>query len=262
VRKTLCAGVDACKATSQITIMDETGKVLRRRRVASSPAGIREALAHCHGPPKAVLAASCSWGPTYDWLAEIADEVAPAHPAQVPAITAGRIKTDRIDPETLAHLLRAGLILAAYAPSEKVRAAKRVPRHRMFLVRARAMVKNRIRALPSQHAVALPELGDPYGKTGLRWLGQVHLPDLDGRLPRDDIKVLVQITGGIASTDHLIDELANGDDAVKWLASLPGIGTFLSVLIRYEVDDIQRFREPKKFAGCPGVVPSIYASGP
>jgi len=260
--KVLYAGVDAHKATSHITVMDEAGRVLKRKQVPSSLAGLRQALGRYQEPMKAVLEASYSWGPMYDWLDEIADEVVLAHPAQVKAIAAARIKTDRIDSETLAHLLRADLIPVAYAPSKKVRATKRVLRHRMFLVRVRTMVKNRIRALLSQHAVALPELSDLYGKTGLRWLGQVQLPDLDGRLLRDDIKLLVQLTDAIASTDNLIEELANGDDVVKWLASLPGIGTFLSVLIRYEVDDIRRFREPKKFAGYTGLVPSTYASGP
>lgn len=33
------------------------------------------------------------------------------------------------------------------------------------------------------------------------------------------------------------------------------------MLIRYEVDDISRFREAKKFAGYTGLVPSTYASG-
>jgi transposase len=44
------------------------------------------------------------------------------------------------------------------------------------------------------------------------------------------------------------------------LASLPGIGPFFSVLIRYEVDDIRRFREAKKFAAYTGLVPSTHSS--
>jgi len=36
-------------------------------------------------------------------------------------------------------------------------------------------------------------------------------------------------------------ELSAGGQAVGWLLSLPGIGEFFSVLIRYEVDQMARF---------------------
>jgi transposase len=48
---------------------------------------------------------------------------------------------------------------------------------------------------------------------------------------------------------------------VSWLACLPGIGDFLSVLIRSEVDDIKRFSLFKKFTGYTGLAPSTYVSG-
>jgi transposase len=87
----------------------------------------------------------------YDWLDEIADEVVLAHPGKVRAIADARIKTDKIDSATLAHLLRADLIPEAYAPSKEIRAVKRVLRQRLFLVRVQTMLKNRIRAPLSQH---------------------------------------------------------------------------------------------------------------
>jgi transposase len=65
----------------------------------------------------------------------------------------------------------------------------------------------------------------------------------------------------IRSTESLIAELAEGDEAVGWLRSLPGIGEFFSVLIRYEVGEMERFPSSKKFASYTGLVPSTYASG-
>lgn len=167
----LYVGVDAHKATSHITVMDETGRILKRKQVPSSPAGLRQALGHYQEPMKAVLEASYTWGPVYDWLDELVDEVILAHPAKVKAIADARIKTDKIDSETLAHLLRANLIPQAYAPSKDVRAIKRVLRQRMFLVRVQTMVKNRIHALLSQHPVERPEVSDLFGKAGLQWRG-------------------------------------------------------------------------------------------
>ena len=257
----LYVGVDAAVKESQITVMDEAGNVLKRKRVPSSREGIHEALGRYRQPLKAVVEASYNWGPIYDWLDEVTEEVVLAHPTKVRAIAEARIKTDTIDSETLAHLLRADLIPAAYAPSKEVRARKRVLRQRMFFVRLRTMVKNRIQALLSQHALDLPEVSDLYGKEGLRWLRGLTLPDPDGRLLQEDLTLLVMLTERIAATEHHIQELAADDEAVRWLESLPGIGKFFSVLIRYEVDDITRFREAKKFASYTGLVPSTYASG-
>lgn len=258
----LYVGVDAHKTTAQITVMDETGKIIKRKRIDSSSAGVSGALSMYQEPIKAVLEASYSWGPMYDWLDEIADEVVLAHPGKVRAIADARIKTDKIDSATLAHLLRTDLIPAAYAPSKEVRAVKRVLRQRMFLVRVQTMVKNRIGALLSQHAVALPEVSDLYGKAGLAFLRTLQLPDPDGQLLAEDLKLLEVMHERIAATNSMLKKLAAGDRAVQWLASLPGIGAFFSVLIRYEVDDIGRFREACKFASYTGLVPSTYASGP
>jgi transposase len=261
VDEVLYAGVDAHRSSAHVTVMDETGKILRRKRVSSSREGLREALGAYPEPIKAVVEATYNWGPVYDWLGEIADEVVLAHPTKVRAIADARIKTDTIDSQTLAHLLRADLIPEAYAPSKETRAVKRVLRQRMFFVRLQTMLKNRIRALLSQHAVVLPDVTDLYGRAGLGWLRKLTLPEPDHRLLRDDLDLLETLREYIASTDSLIAELAQGDEVVTWLASLPGIGPFFSVLIRYEVDDITRFHEAKKFAAYTGLIPSTHASG-
>lgn len=257
----LYVGVDAHKATTQVTIVDETGKIIKRKRIESSQAGVQAVLEPYREPLKAVLEASFSWGPMYDWLGEVADEVVLAHPAKVRAIADARIKTDKIDSEILAHLLRADLIPAAYAPTKEVPAVKRVLRQRMFLVRVQTMLKNRIWTLLHQHAMTPPGATDLYGKAGMAWLRGLTLPDPDGRLLVEDLKLLDVLREQIAATNSAIKDLAAGDEAVRWLATLPGIGAFFSVLIRYEVDDIRRFREAKKFAAYTGLVPSTYSSG-
>ena len=262
----LYVGVDAHKTHSQMTVMDQTGKILKRRRVASSREGVLEALephrADGGEPMKAVLEAGYGWGPIYDWIGEVADEVILAHPLKVRAIADARIKTDKLDSEMLAHLLRADLIPKAYAPSKEARATKRVLRQRMFLVRLQTMVKNRVRALLWQHGIEPPPVSDLFGKKGLRWLREeTELPEPDGRLLREEVGLAETLKQKIRSTEGLIAELAEGDEAVGWLRSLPGIGEFFSVLIRHEVGEMERFPSPKKFASYTGLVPSTYASG-
>ena len=131
----------------------------------------------------------------------------------------------------------------------------------MFLVRVRGMLKNRVQALLAQHSVVRPRLSDLFGAAGMRWLEALELPAPDENLLREQVSLLEVLGERIRCTDKLIGELAEGDQAVSWLRSLPGIGPFFSVLIGYEVDDIERFRSAKKFASYTGLVPSTYASG-
>ena len=257
----LYVGVDAHSQNSWITVMNEKGKVLKRKEIASCRQDVQTSLGRYRQPMKAVVEASYSWAPMYDWLDEVADDVVLAHPGKVRAIAEARIKTDKIDSETLAHLLRADLIPQAYAPSKDVRAIKRVLRQRMFFVRVRGMLKNRIKALLAQHSVEIPDVSDLYGKKGLQWLKALKLPEPDGKLLSEDLDLLGVLNERIGVTEGLIQELSAGDEAVSWLFSLPGIGDFLSVLIRYEVDNIDRFSSAKKFTGYTGLVPSTYASG-
>ncbi len=257
----LYVGVDAHKATSHITVMDETGQVLKRKRVPSTLPGLYDALGSFREPMKAVLEATYNWGPVYDWLGEIAGDVTLAHPAKVKAIAHARIKTDKIDSATLAHLLRADLIPPAYAPSKETRAIKRVLRQRMFFVRVRTMAKNRIHALLVQHAVPRPEVSDLFGVTGRRWLQSLTLPEPDGTLLAEDLEFLGVLDARIAATEELIAQLGKGDDLIHLLKTLPGIGDFFAVLIRYEVDEMHRFNSPAQFASYVGLVPATYASG-
>jgi transposase len=257
----LYVGVDAHSETSQVTVMSEKGVILKRTNIATCRKAVRGALGGYEEPMRAVVEASRSWGRVYDWLSEVTGDVVLAHPAKIRAIAEARIKTDKIDSEILAHLLRADLIPQAYAPSQATRAVKRVLRQRMFFVRVRTMVKNRIKALLSQYSLEIPRVSDLYGKVGLEWLASVELPEPDGALLREDLAFFEVVTNHIAATEDMIDRLSSGDPAVQWLASVPGIGAFFSVLVRYEMDDVSRFRTPKKFASYTGLVPSTYASG-
>jgi transposase len=58
------------------------------------------------------------WYPVYEALEPFVQDVKLAHPLKVRAIAEARIKTDKIDSEILAHLLRIDLLPTAYIPSK------------------------------------------------------------------------------------------------------------------------------------------------
>lgn len=257
----LYLGVDHHTKTSHLTLIDGGGKAIKSINIPSDGKAILAELGEYDEPIKAVLEASYNWGKMYDWLDEVAAEVILAHPVKVKAIAEARIKNDKIDSATLAHLLRADLIPEAYACSADLRALKRVLRQRMFLVRIQTMLKNRIQALLYQYDLERPKVSDLFGAAGTKWIRGVHLPSPDGEILAEDLALLDTVKERLTSSEGLIKELSAGDMGVRWLKSMPGIGDFLSVLIRYEVGDIRRFRSAQKFSAYTGLIPSTYASG-
>jgi transposase len=244
-------------------VKDKEGKVERRGRVDNTQEGFRQML-QPYQAGKAVVEATRNWGLVYDWLEEILDDVALAHPLKVRAIAEARIKTDRISADILCDLLRSNLLPEAYVPDKETRAAKNVLRQRMFFVRVQTMVKNRIYTILDRHpeiVTQAPEVSDLFGASGMEWLRKTVLPGQDNQLLASELELLEVLKLKISESNGIVKELARGDKRVKLLRSIPGLGPFLSVLVAKEIDDISRFRDEKKLCAYAGLVPSTYASG-
>ncbi len=258
-------GVDFHRRHSYIVIMNNQGKVIREGQIANdkiSLAGFLE-RAQCNGNAAAVLEAGRNWTVMYDWLEEMVDEVHLAHPLKVKAIAEAKIKTDKIDARILAHLLRSDLLPEAHVASREARQVRNILRQRMFFVRLRTMVKNRIRSLLDRY----PELDELkpcrelFGPRGLAWLRQIPLKEVDRRILDEDLRLLEVLEERVSQTESLVEELARDDWRVRLLKTIPGIGKFFAVLIAHEVDDISRFANEKKFFSYIGIIPSTFSSG-
>jgi transposase len=256
-------GVDYHKKYSYVVVKDKEGKVERRGKVDNSKEEFRELLKP-YQAGKAVLEATRNWGLIYDWLEEILDDVALAHPLKVRAIAEARIKTDKISADILCDLLRSNLLPEAYVPNKETREAKNILRQRMFFVRVQTMVKNRIYTILDRHPEVLPkapDVSDLFGASGMAWLKQVELPGQDNQLLTSELELLEVLKRKISESNGLVKELAKGDKRIKLLRSIPGFGPFFSVLVAKEIDDIGRFRDEKKLCAYAGLVPSTYGSG-
>jgi len=256
-------GVDYHKRYSYLVVKDKDGKVELRGKVNNTKEEFRQLLKPYHSG-KAVVEATRNWGLVYDWLEEILDDVALAHPLKVRAIAEARIKTDKISADILCDLLRSNLLPEAYIPNKETREAKNILRQRMFFVRVQTMVKNRIYTILDRHPEILtqaPDVSDQFGASGTEWLRQAVLPGQDNQLLTSEIGLLEVLRHKIAESDGMVKELAKSDTSVQLLRSIPGIGPFFSVLVAKEIDDIGRFNHEKKLCAYAGLVPSTYASG-
>lgn len=258
-------GVDYHRAFSYVTVIDARGKTIREGVVGNSREAVGAFLrgSGCDGSAVGVLEATRNWTVMHDWLEEFLGEVHLAHPVKVKAIAEAKIKTDKIDARVLADLLRADLVPEAYVASREAREVRLVLRRRMFLVRVRTMVKNRIVGVLDRYPeqMAHRPTKEVFSKQGIAWLRCVELKEVDRKLVDDDLALLEELSRHIGRTEGLVSSLSEGDERVKLLRTIPGLGDFFSLLIAYEVDDIRRFASEKKFFSYIGIIPSTRCSG-
>ncbi len=265
MQERMYVGVDYHRKYSYLTVMDENGKILKEGKVDSKKEAVSEFLAkaNCNGNSEAVLEASRNWCVMHDWLEEMVEEVHLAHPLKVKVIAEAKIKTDKIDARALAHLLRTDLLPEAYVAKSETRQIRSLLRQRMFLIRLRTMIKNRIFGLLDRY----PDLSEArptdevFGKAGIEYLRQIPVKEVDRKMLDEDLKLLEELNNHIDQSEEWIEGFSCEDERVRLLKTIPGIGKFFSVLIAYEIDDIKRFAHEKKFFSYMGLIPSTYSSG-
>ena len=176
-------------------------------------------------------------------------------------IAEAQIKTDRLDAQMLAKLLRGDLIAHSHAPSAGTRARKHLLRQRLFWVRLRTMLRNRIHAvLDRQHDLERPQLKNFFSRRGQTWLEEVRLPCAEDQpLLKQNLEVAELLEQKIKQLDRTIGQSQSEEE--KLLESVPGIGPLFSSVIATEIDGIARFNSPAKLAAYAGVVRTTHASG-
>jgi len=183
---------------------------------------------------------------TWYWLADLwARERIPfvlGHALYMKAIHDGKAKHDRIDAQKIAVLLRGGMLPQAYVYPAEMRATRDLLRRRIHFMRTRAELLTHVQNTNSQYN--LPAIGKKIAYQANR----------DGVAERfSDPAVHKSIAVDLALVGHY-DQLlrdvelsilttAKPHDAhtLYLLRTVPGIGEILSLVLLYDVHDIQRF---------------------
>jgi transposase len=175
-------------------------------------------------------------------------------------IAEARIKTDSIDSESLAYLLKADLIAKSYVPPKEIREQRRIARHRASLVKIRTIVKNMIHALLARNGIK-HSFSDLFGKAGIEFLRSLEL-DEESRFELNQYLVLLRVLSyKIEETQELVEDIAEQNYYAKLLISVPGISYLSALVIAGEIADVSRFGSSKALASYAGLVPSTYQSG-
>src|SRR5260370_30621033 len=149
-------GCDAHKKFSVFVAVNEKGQSGEALRVAHDQQLYREFLARL--PPHSSIAVEASG--SYSWLVD-ERERSGHHPRLCNPLEAKRRmgltkKTDKLDAKGLAILLRNGTLPEVWIPPSELREQRELLRCRIFLVRLRTRVKNRIHGTLARYNIQVP----------------------------------------------------------------------------------------------------------
>jgi transposase len=96
----------------------------------------------------------------------------------------------------------------------------------------------------------------------MKWLNSLEwVKAEDKKLVESHLRVMEAINQEISTSNDMVKDLYEKDSDAQLLATIPGIGVTLAVLISTEIDGIERFRSPSKLCSYAGLVPSTHSSG-
>ena len=242
-----------------MTALDATGRSLKSGPVANNAPAL-QAWLRGFAEPVSVAVEACSFWPAFKEAIEA--EVATirlVHPQRVKAIASAKLKNDRVDSQTLAHLSRCDLLPEAWMADRGTRARRQQVRLRISLGQHRAALKNQVHAVLHQHGQRAT-VSDVFGKQGRRWLAEITLPTAARTTVDTYCAMIDQISGHMREQDRQLEETASADPRTKWLTSIPGIGVYSAMILLSEIGEIQRFPTAKSLYSYAGLVPRVRES--
>jgi transposase len=252
-------GVDFHKRSVYFALQTPSGQTIQFKRIPAQAEAVKEYLKSIPRPFKAAIEATRNWYWPYDLLEQVADEVKLSHPIKTRLIAEARIKTDKVDAQTLANLLRTDYLPTCYVPDQETRQRRELLRHRTFLIRIRNCIKNRIHTVLDKVGVEHP-FENLFSKTGLEFLKNLSLPWAYQIELRDYLEILELLNRKEKEQNRLITKLCKKTSNALLLTTLPGFGYHNALLVAEEIAEVNRFPDGSHLASYCGLVTSVRIS--
>ena len=186
------------------------------------------------------------------WLADLCEEheidFVLGHALYMKAIHGGKVKNDKIDSEKIAMLMRGGMMPIAYVYPKEMRATRDLLRRRCYMVGIRARALSHIQNTNTQYN--LPDFANRIQYAANREGLAEHFPDGSvRRMIELDLALIDQLDDDIRRIELYLSRNAKIDAPSDYyrLRSIPGVGKILSMVLLYEIHDIQRFPKVGNF---------------
>jgi len=249
------AGLDLHKSFCQTKICTKEGELVKEGRIKTEAEDIEEFFPGLEDLTIA-FEASGNYEYFYDLLEGLGHKVVLAHPLKTKMIAEAKIKTDKIDAKTLAELLRGGFLPTSYVPPKEIRELRHLVRHRIFLGRVRAIIKNQIKTELRRKNIKYPDGAGIFMEKGKKWLRSLKNPVIDSYLA-----IYEAVDREVKNAEREIEKAGKEYKEVKLLTGIVGIGMYSALIIYSEIEDCSRFSDEEKAFSYAGLVPRVHQSG-
>lgn len=242
-------GIALHARTMYVCIVSHDGELLLHRNMPAAPEPFLKAVTPYR--ESLVVAVECMF--TWYWLADLcAEQEIPfvlGHALYMKAIHGGKANNDKIDAQKIAALLRGGMLPQAYVYPAAMRSTRDLLRRRTHLMRKRAELLAHVQNTNSQYN--LPDIGKKIAYKAKR-------EGVADRFPEGAVQKTIEVDLALITYyDTLLSDLelyilktAKQHDAhtLYLLQTVPGIGKILSLVLLYEIHDLDRFPRVQDFA--------------
>jgi len=249
----LICGLDVHKDSTYATILSPEGKIVNQTRMNNER--VLSYLSH-FSVGKVAMESSNQVASLYRKLESKGYSVVLSHPKKTRYIAEAKIKSDRVDSRAIAELARLDALPLAYMPEKEVSVLREQVRRRAFLVRQRVKLRVKIKSILTYEGVRWPSDSGLFTRKGVEWLHGLSVESIESylrimRIFDDEIRLLNRQLRGVAEND----------EDVRLLMTVPGIGYYSALLVKSEIGDINRFPFGDRLCSYAGLVPSTHASG-
>ena len=253
-------GVDLHQRFCYMTALEASGKTVQSGPVNNEKLALRRYFRQFRRQEVQVAVEACGFWPGFRELVEPeVERLVLVHPQRVKAIASTKLKNDRVDSQTLAHLLRCDLLPESWKADRATQARRQQVRLRATLVRQRTRLKNQVHAVLHQQGLRSP-VTDLFGQGGRRWLAQVKLPAQARETVDACLRMIDHYGEEIQRQNLQLRGKANQDERVPWLLTIPGIGEVSAMMLLAEIGDIARFSDKRGLCSYAGLVPRVRES--
>jgi transposase len=235
-------GIDLHARTMYVCILDEEGKKLVHCNMRASEESFLKVIEPYREDICVGVECTFSWY----WIADLCQREGISfvlgHALYMKAIHGGKSKNDKIDSHKIAVILRGGMFPLAYVYPAEMRSTRDLLRRRRYLMHKRSELLTHIENTNSQYNLA------PFGKKlaykSNRSGVSDRFPDPPSRKSISvDIHLLDFYDKLLGDVELFILKNARVDDSrtLYLLQTTPGIGKILSLVMLYEIHDIDRF---------------------
>jgi transposase len=253
-------GFDVSKEETAFCVIDKEGRVLSRRKTATDPDALFNAMKRsCHCPERMVME-SGTWS---HWLVrELRGRGLPVDcidARQAHAVMKlQRNKTDANDAYLLAQIARTGFCRPVALKSQEAQELRILLKARSHLVHQRCDTERTIRGLLGALGIRFPR-----GSAKLPMRVQAVLEqrsELSSAIA-PLLSLIAMLSKQTECMDAEIAAMAKGQSACELLKTVPGVGEITAMAFVATIDDPQRFAKSRSVGAYVGLTTRRYQSG-